>query len=65
MTEPYAEDQIASLIQMLNFLCAANQGLKWIAGHEQLDSEKGSRQQMIPRLQVYRKRDPGPAFPVG
>ena len=62
MTEPYVEEQITSLIQLLNFLCAANQGLKWIAGHEQLDSEQVPATD-DPRLQVYRKRDPGPLFP--
>lgn len=62
MTEPYVEEQITSLIQLLKFLCAANQGLKWIAGHEQLDSEQVPATD-DPRLQVYRKRDPGPLFP--
>jgi len=62
MTESYAEEQITSLIHLLNFLCAANRGLQWITGHEQLDSEKVPATN-DPRLQVYRKRDPGPLFP--
>lgn len=62
MTEPYAEEQIASLIRLLNFLCAANGGLQWIAGHEQLDTEKVPATDNS-RLRVYRKRDPGPLFP--
>ncbi len=62
MTEPYAEEQIASLVRLLNFLCAANLGLQWIAGHEQLDPEKVPASDN-PSLLVCRKRDPGPLFP--
>ncbi|MEE8495627.1 MAG: N-acetylmuramoyl-L-alanine amidase [Xanthomonadales bacterium] len=62
MTEPYAEEQITSLVELLNFLCAANRELRWIAGHEQLDSEKVPATDN-PRLLVCRKRDPGPLFP--
>jgi N-acetylmuramoyl-L-alanine amidase len=62
MTEPYSEQQISSLIHLLDFLCAANRQLKWISGHEQLDTEKVPATD-DPRTQVYRKRDPGPLFP--
>lgn len=62
MTEPYAAEQINSLIRLLNFMCAANRGLHWIAGHERLDSEKIPATD-DPRLLVFRKRDPGPLFP--
>lgn len=62
MTEAYTEEQISSLIHLLNFLCAANGGLRWITGHEQLDTDKVPATDN-PRLQVYRKRDPGPLFP--
>ena len=62
MTEAYAAAQITSLIRLLNSLCAANRGLQWIAGHEQLDREKVPATD-DPRLQVCRKRDPGPLFP--
>lgn len=64
MTEPYPDDQIDSLIQLLHFLCAANPELKWIAGHEQLDHEKVPATD-DPDLQVRRKCDPGPLFPWG
>jgi N-acetylmuramoyl-L-alanine amidase len=62
MTEPYSEQQISSLIHLLDFLCAANRQLKWISGHEQLDTEKVPATD-DPQTQVYRKRDPGPLFP--
>ena len=62
MTEPYAEEQITRLIRLLNFLCAANRALQWIAGHEQLDLEKVPATD-DPRVQVCRKRDPGALFP--
>ena len=62
MTEPYAEKQITSLIQLLGLLCAANQGLQWISGHEQLDTEKVPATD-DPRIRVNRKCDPGPLFP--
>jgi N-acetylmuramoyl-L-alanine amidase len=62
MTEPYPEDQVDKLIQLLEFLCTANSQLQWITGHEKLDREK------VPatddsRLLVRRKSDPGPLFP--
>ncbi len=62
MTEPYADEQITNLIHLLNLLCAACRGLQWIAGHEQLDTEKVPATD-DPRLRVFRKRDPGPLFP--
>ena len=62
MTEPYAEEQITSLIRLLKFLCTANQGLRWITGHEHLDLEKVPATD-DPGLKVRRKRDPGPLFP--
>lgn len=62
MTEPYTEQQIISLIHLLDFLCAANCKLQWVCGHEQLDTEKVPATD-DPQIQVYRKRDPGPLFP--
>lgn len=61
-TERYTKRQIASLIRLLDFLCAANHGLHWIAGHEQLDTENVPAADDA-RLLVRRKRDPGPLFP--
>lgn len=62
MTEPYAEDQIRSLIRLVLSLRAELPGLKALAGHESLDTEK------VPATDdasttVFRKRDPGPLFP--
>jgi len=62
MTETYRKDQIDKLIQLLCFLCTANPGLQWIAGHQQLDCEKVPATD-DPRLLVRRKCDPGPLFP--
>lgn len=62
MSEPYTEEQITSLICLLGFLCAANPGLQWIAGHEQLDPKKVPATDN-PHVQVCRKCDPGPLFP--
>ena len=64
MTEPYPKDQIGKLIQLLNYLSASSPGLKWVAGHEQLDREKVPATDN-PCLQVRRKFDPGPLFPWG
>ncbi len=62
MTETYTEEQITSLLHLLKLLCAANEGLRWIAGHEQLDQEKVPATDN-PHLLVCRKCDPGPLFP--
>jgi N-acetylmuramoyl-L-alanine amidase len=62
MTEPYAEKQITSLINLLNNLCTAHRGLQWITGHEQLDQEEVPATDN-PKQLVFRKRDPGPLFP--
>ena len=62
MTEPYPAAQIAALEWLLNELLERLGRLRWIAGHEQLDTE------MVPATdspddKVFRKRDPGPMFP--
>ena len=62
MSEPYPAEQITSLNHLLDYLCAANPGLQWITGHEQLDRERVPATD-DPRVQVCRKRDPGPLFP--
>jgi N-acetylmuramoyl-L-alanine amidase len=62
MTEPYTEQQITTLIHLLDFLCATNVKLQWISRHEQLDTEKVPATD-DPQTQVCRKRDPGPLFP--
>jgi len=62
MDEPYTEAQIHALIDLLRRLRKRLPGLRWIAGHEDLDTD------MVPASddaskQVRRKRDPGPQFP--
>jgi N-acetylmuramoyl-L-alanine amidase len=62
MHEPYTEAQIAALIGLLTVLHAEFPNLRWIAGHEDLDTT------LVPasddaQKEVARKRDPGPMFP--
>lgn len=62
MTEPYPEAQVAALLKLLAALKRELPHLKFIAGHEELDLA------MVPasddtKLEVHRKRDPGPMFP--
>lgn len=62
MDEPYPEAQIAALLALLVQLRAQLPTLRYIAGHEDLDT---AMEQALddPALQVPRKRDPGPLFP--
>ena len=62
MDEPYTEAQIASLVALLHGLRAELPSLAQIAGHEDLDTDTTSASD-DPRVQVRRKRDPGPLFP--
>ncbi len=62
MTEPYPEAQVESLIALLAWLKSQIPGLSRIAGHEDLDRERVPASD-DPHKTVYRKRDPGPAFP--
>lgn len=62
MTDPYPQDQIDSLLALLRSLSESLPSLRWIAGHESLDTA------MVPAsnaagIEVRRKRDPGPMFP--
>ncbi|MEO7066590.1 MAG: N-acetylmuramoyl-L-alanine amidase [Rhodanobacter sp.] len=62
MTEPYPAGQINALGDLLTQLCRDFPNLRWIAGHEDLDTA------MLPAtddatVQVHRKLDPGPMFP--
>ncbi len=61
MDEPYTHAQIAALIALLNALCAQLPNLKWIAGHEELDTALVPASD-DPAKFVARKRDPGPLF---
>lgn len=62
MREPYPEDQIQALQGLLHCLCADLASLRWIAGHEALDTGRVAASDQ-PTLSVSRKMDPGPLFP--
>ena len=62
MDEPYPEAQIAALIGLLQQLQAELPALRYIAGHEDLDTEQEAAVD-DPAVLVPRKRDPGPLFP--
>lgn len=62
MDEPYTEAQIAALVALLQRLQAQVPSLRWIAGHEDLDTDTLPASD-DPALRVPRKRDPGPLFP--
>ena len=62
MDEAYPEAQIVALLALSAQLQRQFPGVKFIAGHEDLDREM---EQALdnPDVQVPRKRDPGPLFP--
>ena len=62
MAEPYPEPQLEALVALLRGLPADLPALRWIAGHEALDTTVVAASD-DPALQVRRKRDPGPLFP--
>lgn len=62
MDEPYTEAQIAALLGLLTHLRERFPALRWIAGHEDLDTARVAASD-DPALTVWRKRDPGPMFP--
>lgn len=62
MREPYTEAQIAGLIGLLTVLHATYPNMRWIAGHEDLDTAQVPASD-DPQKTVARKRDPGPMFP--
>jgi len=62
MDEPYTDAQIEALIEVLAHLQATLPGLTRIAGHEDLDTDTTPASD-DPRVEVRRKRDPGPGFP--
>jgi N-acetylmuramoyl-L-alanine amidase len=62
MNEPYTEAQITALIGLLTVLHAQFPNLRWIAGHEDLDTTQVPASD-DPQKTVARKRDPGPMFP--
>ena len=62
MTEPYPEAQIAALLALLRQLRRELPHLRFIAGHEDLDTAREPASD-DPAQTVFRKRDPGPMFP--
>lgn len=62
MDEPYPDAQVASLIVLLRTLADAVPSLRYVAGHEDLDTTDVEASD-DPTLRVRRKRDPGPRFP--
>jgi len=62
MDVPYPEAQIAALVALLRDLQTRLPALRFIAGHEDLDTEQVPAED-VPGALVARKRDPGPLFP--
>jgi len=62
MNEPYPQAQLTALLALLAALARKLPGLRWIAGHEDLDQEEVPASDR-PGQTVRRKRDPGPLFP--
>ncbi len=62
MTEPYTAAQIHSLLALLGRLRNAYPNLRYIAGHEDLDTRMVPASN-DPSVKVHRKLDPGPMFP--
>ena len=62
MDEAYTPAQIEALLALLAQLRAQLPGLRYLAGHEDLDTTRVEASD-DPRVQVQRKLDPGPRFP--
>ena len=62
MTEAYPPPQVHSLVGLLLQLQTDLPNLRWIAGHEALDTGTVPASDK-PDVQIRRKRDPGPRFP--
>jgi len=62
MTQPYTPAQIDSLTQLLRRLQKLLPALRWITGHETLDTATVAASDDAAKT-VSRKRDPGPLFP--
>ena len=62
MDEPYTEAQLVALIALLHVLSRDYPALRFIAGHEDLDTTTVAAED-DPTQVVRRKRDPGPLFP--
>lgn len=62
MDEAYPQPQIGALVALLGGLVDALPSLRWIAGHEDLDTGCVAASDDA-NVQLPRKRDPGPRFP--
>lgn len=62
MPEPYPQAQVDALLALLAALRAELPALRFIAGHEDLDTTRVPAGD-DPAVLVARKRDPGPRFP--
>ena len=62
MSEPYAPAQIAALLELLKVVRGQCPSLQWIAGHEDLDTDRVPASDDASK-RVFRKCDPGPMFP--
>ena len=62
MDEPYTEAQVTALVGLLRSLQDQLPSLRFIAGHEDLDTTEVEASD-DPTRRVRRKRDPGPLFP--
>jgi N-acetylmuramoyl-L-alanine amidase len=62
MDQPYTQAQIEALIRLLQKLEDELPQLRWIAGHEDLDTARMPAQD-DPNIEIARKVDPGPKFP--
>jgi len=62
MAEPYPATQVEALVTLLRSLLIELPALRWIAGHDALDTALVAASDDSAR-QVRRKRDPGPLFP--
>jgi N-acetylmuramoyl-L-alanine amidase len=60
--EPYPDVQVDALLRLLEDLQSSLPALRWIAGHEDLDTASAPASD-DPAVRVPRKRDPGPLFP--
>ncbi|HZF96667.1 MAG TPA: N-acetylmuramoyl-L-alanine amidase [Pseudoxanthomonas sp.] len=62
MREAYTDAQIRALVALLGRLAEEIPSLRYIEGHEQLDTDEVPASD-DPARRVRRKRDPGPLFP--
>lgn len=62
MTETYPDVQIAALVRLVGYLQETLTGLRWVAGHEDIDTAMLPASDK-PEILIRRKLDPGIHFP--